>query len=58
MYPPCPQQKTTPPQWYFCRLWPLVRRIHPTYLLQFDDGETMEVDQPTKVPVRPERRVA
>lgn len=32
-----------------------VRRIHPTYLLEFDDGETMEVDQPTKVPVRPER---
>lgn len=31
------------------------RRIHPTYLLEFDDGETMEVDQPTKVPVRPER---
>ena len=23
-----------------------VRRIHPTYLLEFDDGETMEVDQP------------
>eukprot|EP00434_Breviolum_minutum_P019453 symbB.v1.2.017156.t1/scaffold1331.1/size125086/10 len=33
-----------------------LRRIHPTYLLEFDDGETMEVDQPTKVPVRPERR--
>lgn len=32
-----------------------VRRIHPTYLLEFDDGEMMEVEQPTKVPIRPER---
>lgn len=40
--------------WEFATL----RSIHPKYLLQFDDGETMLVPEPRRVPIRPSRHLA